>query len=121
MRRILAPAALSALAACASPQATLVPMPADFLYVMMGQADRDLSLATAHAAVGGDGAPRTWNGPNGNWGTVTPERDFTIVGGQRCREYLEDLVVQGRYGASRNTACQDANGGWRTVVTANVR
>ena len=59
MRPRFAVAALLAVAACASPEAGLVPMPADVLYVMMGQADRDLSLATVHAAVDGDSAPRT--------------------------------------------------------------
>lgn len=118
MRSPLAVAALLAVAACTI---TIPPDGADLLYVLMGDADRALSLEAGHRAVV-ERTPQTWTSPTtGNTGTITPEREFTIAGNLRCGEFTELIVVRGRQAASRNTACQDEAGNWRTVVTANVR
>jgi surface antigen len=100
---------------------TIPPVGADTLYGLMSDADRDLARETAHRAVA-DNAPQTWTSPRtGYTGTIVLERAFTIAGGLRCGEYTEILTVQGRQAASRNTACEDGAGKWRTVVTSNVR
>ncbi len=104
MRPTFALAALLAVTACA------MPLP-----------DLALSRAGMQTALQGEGKPYTWRNPDtGATGTITPERAFVLAGGVRCRDYLEHIVVGGREGAVLSTACQLADGTWRTVVVGNV-
>jgi surface antigen len=55
-----------------------------------------------------------WQNPDKNasyW--VTPVENYQGANGQPCRRYITQAVVDGRTERTENTACREANGGWR--------
>jgi surface antigen len=58
-----------------------------------------------------------WDNPGtGARGTVTPIRDGTDTStGQRCREFEQTIVVDGRSERATGVACRQSDGTWRIV------
>jgi len=55
-----------------------------------------------------------WNNPNsGNYGTVTTTRDGYSSAGYYCREFQQNITVQGRNQQAYGTACQQPDGSWK--------
>jgi hypothetical protein len=119
LRAVHAAMGLLALGACAHREEVAEARPADLIYVRMPSPDLALSRAGLQAALQGEGKPHTWRNPDtGNTGTITPERAFVLAGTVKCREYLEHITLGGNEGVVLNTACQQADGTWRTVVVS---
>ncbi len=58
----------------------------------------------------------SWNNPeSGNQGYVTPVRDGYSDAGRYCREYQQEIVVDGRRQSAYGTACQQPDGSWEIV------
>ncbi len=76
--------------------------------------DRELYLTAYQRALAAPvGEGMAWNSPTAN-GTVTTTRDGWA--GQRyCREFRQDVTINGRAQETYGTACQTANGGWQLV------
>ena len=61
------------------------------------------------------GTASTWTNPdNGTRGSITPTRTFQNQGGAYCREFQQEIVVDGRAQQATNTACRQPDGSWRT-------
>ncbi len=121
LRAVHAAMGVLALGACAHREEVAQARPADLIYVRMPSPDLALSRAGMQTALAGEGRAHTWRNPDtGHTGTITPERAFVLAGGVRCRDYVEHIVFGGREGAVLSTACQFADGTWRTVVVGNV-
>lgn len=72
------------------------------------------ALGNAHAAPIGDTI--TWNNPeSGNEGSYTPVRDGYAEGGSYCREYQQNIYIDGERHTGYGTACQQADGTWKIV------
>ncbi|MFC1673618.1 RT0821/Lpp0805 family surface protein [Pseudomonadota bacterium] len=57
-----------------------------------------------------------WSNPDsGNSGTVTPTRTYQRGDGTHCREFTQDVVIDGRVREATGTACRQADGSWRIV------
>lgn len=68
----------------------------------------------AHSAPIGETV--SWNNPDsGNYGTVTPTRDGYSTASRYCREYQQEIFVDGRSETAVGTACQNADGTWEIV------
>jgi len=68
----------------------------------------------AHAAPVGESV--SWSNPDsGNYGTVTPKREGTSTAGRYCREYEQEITVDGRRETAVGTACQNSNGSWEVI------
>ncbi|MGB4057639.1 MAG: RT0821/Lpp0805 family surface protein [Alphaproteobacteria bacterium] len=58
----------------------------------------------------------SWNNPeSGNHGTYTPKRDGYSSSGRYCREYQQDITVNGRRQTAYGTACQQPDGSWEII------
>jgi surface antigen len=58
----------------------------------------------------------SWNNPeSGNYGSVTPVRDGTSSAGRYCREYRQEIYVNGEKQTGYGTACQQPDGSWEIV------
>ncbi len=60
------------------------------------------------------GEPITWN-VGSRSGTVTAVRDGTTTDGRQCREFQQDVVIDGRNTQAYGTACLQPDGSWQTV------
>ena len=61
------------------------------------------------------GTASTWTNPdNGTRGSITPTRTFQNQGGAYCREFQQEIVVDGQTQQATNTACRQPDGSWRT-------
>ena len=68
----------------------------------------------AHSAPIGETV--SWNNPEtGHYGTVTPTRDGYSSSNRYCREYQQEIFVDGRSQTAVGTACQNADGTWEIV------
>ena len=57
-----------------------------------------------------------WHNPdNGSSYWVTPTSSYQDQGGQPCRNYITQAVVNGQTQRTENTACRDQNGAWRPM------
>ena len=64
---------------------------------------------------GQTGKQVSWNNPdNGNHYTVTPMRTY-YVQEQPCREYMTDVIIDGRPQQMRGKACRQPDGTWRPI------
>lgn len=62
------------------------------------------------------GEPISWNNPkSGNKGTITTTRDGWSTAGNYCREFKQQITVDGRSEAAYGTACKQADGTWKVV------
>jgi surface antigen len=58
--------------------------------------------------------PTSWRNPdNGNQYTVTPVKTYEEPGGQYCREYQTEAVINGRSERAYGTACRQPDGSWQ--------
>ena len=75
--------------------------------------DQTTNEALANA---GDGQVRSWaNQETGSSGIVIPTRSFQTGDGNYCRDYRATLSVAEDLLRTTGTACQQADGAWRTV------
>jgi hypothetical protein len=56
----------------------------------------------------------TWN-DSGRSGSVTPLRDGRTPDGKVCREFQQEVNVDGKSQQAYGTACQEADGSWQIV------
>lgn len=55
-----------------------------------------------------------WNNPdNGNRISVTPTKDGYDGSGRYCREYMEDVTINGKREKAYGTACRNSDGSWK--------
>ena len=60
------------------------------------------------------GTTSRWENPDsGNYGTITPTQTYETAGGQYCREYSQNIVVDGRSEEAFGTACRQPDGSWQ--------
>lgn len=74
----------------------------------------DRANVRAHTAPIGETV--SWNNPEtGHYGTVTPVRDGTSTSGRYCREYQQEIYVNGEKQNGYGTACQQPDGSWEII------
>jgi len=62
------------------------------------------------------GSTIRWNDPqSGASGSFTPTRDGQGPNGAACREYRQEIVIEGQLKQGVGTACQQPDGSWKTV------
>lgn len=62
------------------------------------------------------GTPQTWkNLLSGHSGSVTPGPVYA-VNDLSCRDYVQAITISGHDESQRATACQQADGSWRTLM-----
>ncbi len=62
------------------------------------------------------GFTRRWHDPDTRTsGTVTPTRTYRLASGQYCREYQQQIVIDGRSVEGFGRACRQPDGSWQTV------
>jgi surface antigen len=60
------------------------------------------------------GQAATWKNPDsGNSGKITPTKTYQAASGQYCREYRQDVVVDGELQEAYGTACRQSDGTWK--------
>ena len=78
----------------------------------MAYADR--ALGQAHNAPIGETIK--WNNPeSGHEGSYTPVRDGYAEGGSYCREYQQNIYIDGERQTGYGTACKQPDGTWNIV------
>lgn len=70
--------------------------------------------ALAEATSAQIGEPIMWN-EGGRSGQVTAVRDGTTTDGRQCREFQQDVTIDGRQTQAYGTACLQPDGSWQTV------
>lgn len=80
--------------------------------------DRQRAQAAEMQALeyGSPGAPVSWRGDNGNYGTVVPGPAYARGGSPKCREYTHTIYVNGQPQTARGTACRNPDGTWTPVA-----
>ena len=85
------------------------------LYNQLRDQDVRLAASTLQRSLkqGWNGETLSWrNAATGATGSITPTRTILTSDGSYCRDYDESIVVGGRSGRWRNTACRDERGNW---------
>ena len=84
----------------------------------MDEVDRQ-KMAQAHGQAfeyGGVGQATEWRNPDsGNSGSVTPTRTYQRSNGQYCREYQQEVTIDGNSERGYGTACRQPDGSWQIV------
>lgn len=63
-----------------------------------------------------DQATSSWVNPNsGASGTVTPRETYQQADGQYCREYTQEVTIEGETETAYGTACRQPDGSWQIV------
>ncbi len=78
--------------------------------------DKELAAQAAARALESNhtGQASTWKNPDsGNSGTVTPTRTYQAASGQYCREYRQDIVIDGEMQEAYGKACRQSDGTWQ--------
>src|SRR5262245_13680948 len=78
--------------------------------------DKELAAQAAARAFESNrtGQAASWKNPDsGNSGSVTPTRTYQAAGGQYCREYRQDIVIEGELQEAYGTACRQSDGSWK--------
>ena len=58
----------------------------------------------------------TWRNPDtGNYGGITPVETYQTSQGQYCREYLQEVVINGKLQQAYGTACRQPDGSWKII------
>jgi len=81
-------------------------------------ADRYYNLAVLFSVLNTvqTGYTQRWQDPDLQVsGSVTPTRTYTLASGQYCREYQQEIVVDGRPVSGFGRACRQPDGSWETV------
>lgn len=62
------------------------------------------------------GQTATWSNPDtGYGGAVTPQPPYQNSGGEVCREYEQQIFIDGRTETAVGVACRNPDGTWRVV------
>lgn len=62
------------------------------------------------------GQSQSWNNPaNGQSGTITPLRQYADASGRPCREYDQNIYVDGQHYKGHGAACRISSGEWQIV------
>ena len=83
------------------------------LYDQLQDQDVRLAASTLQRSLeqGRSGETLSWrNAASGATNSITPQRSILTSDGSYCRDYDETIVVGGRSGQWRNTACRDEPG-----------
>jgi surface antigen len=82
----------------------------------LDQKDKEMAQRAAQQAFeySRTGESSAWQNPDsGNSGSITPTRTYQQPSGQYCREYEQDIVVDGNREKTYGTACRNRDGSWR--------
>jgi surface antigen len=94
-----------ALAACTGTPANHADPYAALTEIDVALAARLLQRTLDHAP---DGITRRWtNDESGHSGAITPMRSYIAEGGQYCRDYREDISIDGQSRKFHYSACRD--------------
>jgi surface antigen len=63
----------------------------------------------------GPGAPVSWRGDRGAYGTIVAGPPYAYQSFQRCREYTHTIYINGRPQTARGIACRNPDGTWSQV------
>ena len=63
----------------------------------------------------GPGAPVSWRGVRGAYGTIVAGPPYAYQTYQRCREYTHTVYVNGQPQTARGVACRNPDGTWTQV------
>jgi surface antigen len=77
--------------------------------------DKELAAQAAARAFESNrtGQAAAWKNPDsGNSGSITPTKTYQGASGQYCREYRQDVVIDGELQEAYGTACRRADGTW---------
>jgi surface antigen len=64
---------------------------------------------------GGPGAPVSWRGEHGAYGTIVAGPAYPQGGYERCREYTHTIYIQGQPQNARGVACRNPDGTWTPI------
>ena len=64
---------------------------------------------------GGPGAPVSWRGERGAYGTIVAGPPYAQGNFERCREYTHTIYIQGRPQSARGVACRNPDGTWSPI------
>ncbi len=65
---------------------------------------------------GGPGAPVSWRGERGAYGTIVAGPPYAQGNFERCREYTHTIYIQGRPQSARGVACRNPDGTWSPIT-----
>jgi surface antigen len=85
---------------------------------VLDQRDKEMAHQTAQQALekAPSGTATTWQNPDsGHSGSVTPKRTYQTADGTYCREYQQEITIDGRPQHSYGTACRQPDGTWKIV------
>jgi surface antigen len=63
----------------------------------------------------GAGAPVSWRGDRGAYGTIVAGPPYAYQSYQRCREYTHTIYIDGQPRTGRGIACRNPDGTWSQV------
>jgi surface antigen len=63
----------------------------------------------------GPGAPVSWRGERGAYGTIVAGPPYAYQSFQRCREFTHTVYVNGQPQTARGVACRNPDGTWTQV------
>ena len=81
----------------------------------LDQKDKELAHQNAQRTFEGarTGEASAWTNPDtGNSGSITPTRTYQAEG-QYCREYQQEVTIDGELQKSYGTACRQPDGSWK--------
>ncbi|ADH88058.1 17 kDa surface antigen [Ancylobacter novellus DSM 506] len=84
----------------------------------LDQADRQRARDAEMQALeyGNPGAPVSWRGDSGNYGTIVPGPAYARGGSPKCREFTHTIYVNGQPQTARGTACRNPDGTWSPIA-----
>lgn len=84
----------------------------------LDQADRQRARDAEMQALeyGNPGAPVSWRGDSGNYGTIVPGPAYARGGSPKCREFTHTIYINGQPQTARGTACRNPDGTWSPVA-----
>lgn len=65
---------------------------------------------------GNPGAPVSWRGDSGAYGTIVPGPAYARGGSPKCREFTHTIYINGQPQTARGTACRNPDGTWSPVA-----
>ncbi|MCK0196332.1 glycine zipper domain-containing protein [Ancylobacter sp. 6x-1] len=84
----------------------------------LDQQDRARAAQAEQQALenGAPGAPVSWRGDSGNYGTIVAGPAYARGPSPRCREYTHTIYISGQPQTARGTACRNPDGTWTSVA-----
>jgi surface antigen len=89
-----------------------------FLGNYLDEKDKDRQAQAAQTALEShqSGRSTTWTNPDtGHTGSVTPTRTYQNSQGQYCREFTQNVTIDGQQHQGYGTACRQPDGTWKIV------